>query len=107
MKYWYKALFILLVIAFLSGPIGMSRSTVLAHGHGHKQHGCRDCGHYVCKGNCGKCEECLARQRVVKEAAEKCEKCGHVDCPGDCDKCVDCLNERIKKMEKELEKKKD
>ncbi len=82
----------------------------MTHGHGH--HGCRydgcgHCRHYVCLGDCGKCEECLARQRAAKEAAEKCEKCGHVDCPDDCDKCVDCLNERIKKLEKELEKEKD
>ncbi len=109
-KKYVFAISILLVIAFLSGPLGMSGSTVLAHGHRHsgcRYDGCRDCGHYACPGDCGKCEECLARQRVVKEAAEKCEKCGHVDCPGDCDKGVDCLNERIKKMEKELEKKKD
>ncbi|MDR4503418.1 MAG: hypothetical protein MRK01_01325 [Candidatus Scalindua sp.] len=101
---------ILLIIAFVSVPIGLSRETVLAHGHGHsgcRYDGCRECGHYACPGDCGKCEECLARQKAAKEAAEKCEKCGHVDCHGDCDKCVDCLNERIKKLEKELQKKKD
>ncbi|MDR4499366.1 MAG: hypothetical protein MRK02_15835 [Candidatus Scalindua sp.] len=99
---------LLLAIAFAGKPIGMSTDTVLAHGH--KQYGCkhcRDCGHYVCPGDCGKCEECLARQRAVKEAAEKCAKCGHLDCSDNCDYCVDCLNERIKKLEKELEKGKD
>jgi hypothetical protein len=40
------------------------------------------------------------------EKAEKCENCGHVDCPSNCDKCVDCLNERIKELEKELQKQK-
>jgi len=93
---------ILLAIAFISVPIGLSTNTVLAHGHGHKQHGCRDCGHYVCRGDCGECEECLAREKV-----SKCKKCGHVDCPGNCNKCPDCLNERIEKLEKELQKEKD
>lgn len=103
-KRFFIVLGILLVslFVFASGPIGLSTNMVLAHGHGHKQHGCRDCGHYVCKGDCEKCEECLAREK-----AEKCEKCGHVDCPDDCNKCVDCLNERIKKLEKELQKEKE
>ena len=70
----------LLVITFASVPLGLSRSTVLAHGHGHKHHSCRDCEHYVCKGDCGKCVECLAMEK-----AEKCENCGHVDCPSNCD----------------------
>ncbi len=98
-KKFVIALGILLVIAFASEPISLSTNKVLAHSHGYKQHGCRDCGHYVCKGDCEKCEECLAR--------ETAEKCGHVDCPSNCDKCVDCLNERIRKLEKELQKEKE
>jgi hypothetical protein len=98
-----------LLIALICLPIGLSNNTSYAHGHGrgHKQHGCPQCEHYICEGDCSKCDECLARQRAAKEAAEKCENCGHVDCPSDCDKCADCLNERIKKLEKELQKQKD
>ncbi len=93
-----------LLIALICLPIGLSKNTSYAHGHdrGHKQHGCLYCEHYVCKGDCGKCVECLAMEK-----AEKCGNCGHVDCPSDCDKCVDCLNERIRKLEKKLQKQKD
>ncbi|MCF6148709.1 MAG: hypothetical protein E3K37_08625 [Candidatus Kuenenia sp.] len=83
----------------------ISHSMVYAHGH--KHHGCHNCGHYICPGDCGKCEECIARRRAAKEESEKCEKCNHVDCPGDCTKCADCLNERIKKLEDELRREKE
>ena len=92
---------LLLAIAFAGQPVGISNGTASAHEHGHKHHVCRYCEHYVCPGDCGKCEECLAKQRAAKQASEKCEKCGHVDCPGNCDKCVDCLNHRIKELEKQ------
>lgn len=95
---------VLFVLAVAGGVIGsLPHTLVFAHGHGHR--GCGDCGHYVCPGDCGKCEECIARRKAAKEAAKKCEKCGHDECPGNCNRCVDCLQERIKKLEKELEKK--
>ncbi|HHT9120688.1 MAG TPA: hypothetical protein ACFYD3_09160 [Candidatus Hypogeohydataceae bacterium YC41] len=85
----------------LAGMPSLTTYRLLAHEHEHN-HGCCDhCGHYVCPGDCGKCEECLAKQRAQKAA--KCEKCGHEECPGNCKKCVECLTERIEKLEKEKE----
>lgn len=96
---------ILLAMAFTGGIIGgLSHTMVFAHEHG-RHHGCDHCGHYVCPGDCGKCQECIARRKAEKEAAKKCEKCGHEECSGNCNRCVDCLQERVKKLEKELEKK--
>ncbi|MFO0794354.1 MAG: hypothetical protein U0586_09855 [Candidatus Brocadiaceae bacterium] len=96
---------ILLAVAFAGGTVDMSYRTVFAHEHERGHHGCDHCGHYVCPGDCGKCDECIARRKAAKEAAKKCEKCGHEECSGNCNRCVDCLQERIKKLEKELEKK--
>lgn len=94
---------LLIAVAFAAGTSGMSYRTLFAHGHGH--HSCEDCGHYVCPGDCRKCEECIARRKAAKETAKKCEKCGHEECTGNCNRCVDCLQERVKKLEKETEKK--
>lgn len=99
------AMSVLLFTAFVTGPVGLSHSKVFAHEHGRGHHRCDDCEHYICPGDCGRCEECLAKRKAAKKAAEKCEKCGHEECPGNCNKCVDCLNERIKKLERELKEK--
>ncbi len=90
---------VLLFTAFISGPVDLYYSKAFAHGHG--RHHCNDCGHYICPGDCGRCEECMARRKAAKKAAEKCEKCGHEECPTNCNRCADCLHERIKKLEKE------
>ncbi len=76
-KKYLLTISILLVIVFLSGPLGISRNTVSAHGHRHGHSGCR---------------------------FDSCGNCGHYVCPGDCNKCVDCLNERIRALESQLEK---
>ncbi|MDR4507625.1 MAG: hypothetical protein MRJ65_05205 [Candidatus Brocadiaceae bacterium] len=100
-----SAVGILLITAIIIGPVGVPQGMIYAHGHKHKHAECRDCGHYICPGDCGRCEECLARRRAAKEESEKCKKCDHADCLGDCAKCVDCLNERIKKLERALQEK--
>lgn len=96
-KKFIVAIGILIALTLGGGTVGPLTGKVLAHGHG-PHHCCGDCGHFLCPGDCRKCEECLARQRAAKAA--KCEKCGHEECPGNCKRCVDCLAEKIEKLER-------
>ncbi|MCF6159046.1 MAG: hypothetical protein E3K32_10870 [wastewater metagenome] len=98
-KKFITAVNVLLLTVFVSGPVGLYHGESFAHGHGHYH--CKDCGHHMCPGNCGRCEECLAERKTARKAAGKCEKCGHEGCPTNCNRCADCLHERIRKLERE------
>jgi hypothetical protein len=102
-KKFIVAMSILAALTLAGGTLGSLTPRVLAHGHGHDC--CGHCGHFVCPGECGRCEECLARQRAERERARgvvaKCEKCGHEECTGNCKRCVECLAEKLEKLEKE------
>jgi hypothetical protein len=104
-KKFLVTLGILMALIVGGGFINPFTDNLWAHGHG--RHGCCGyCDHYVCPGDCRRCEECLAKQRALKEAVVRCEKCGHEECSGNCKRCVDCLTERIERLEREREGKK-